>query len=193
MREASVTRKTNETDITLRLCLEGGEIAIETGCGFLDHMLTLLASHGHMGLTLACAGDLNVDAHHTTEDVGLALGTALSQALGDKRGIRRYGSCLLPMDEALVQLALDFSGRCGVYGALPCPSPRVGDFDTELGMEFLWGLARGAGLTLHVRELAGENTHHILEALFKGLGRALREAVSLSDAPNAIPSTKGVL
>lgn len=195
MRQAERARKTNETDIQLTLALEGaGRADIATGCGFLDHMLTLFTAHGRFDLTLRCAGDTRVDYHHTTEDVGIALGEAFAAALEEKRGIYRYGHCVLPMDEALMELALDLSGRAGVYGGLLCPSDRVGDFDTELAWEFLWGLARAMGMTLHVRQLAGENTHHILEALFKALGRALKQAVALDPARlDEIPSTKGTL
>ena len=192
MRQATLERKTAETCISLSLCLEGGAVDVQTGCGFFDHMLTLLARHAGFGLTLACRGDLQVDAHHTVEDCGIALGRALKRCLGDCRGIARYGSFLLPMDEALVLVALDISGRCHLACDLPLPAPRVGDFDTELGREFFLALCREAALTLHIRELAGENTHHILEAAFKGVGRALAQAVAPDvRRPDDIPSNKG--
>lgn len=195
MRESTLTRTTSETDIALTLRLDCADpVEIDTGCGFFDHMLTLFARHGRFGLTVACRGDLDVDAHHTVEDVGLALGQALRAALGDCRGIRRYGHMMLPMDEALVEVALDVSGRAYLACDLSCPAPRVGTFDTELGEEFLLAFSRAAGLTLHVRQLAGRNSHHILEAAFKGLGRALRQAVAPDPAfAGEIPSTKGVL
>ena len=195
MRQHTLTRTTAETDIALSLCLDdAGPVGIDTGCGFFDHMLTLFARHGRFGLTVTCRGDLAVDAHHTVEDVGIALGEALRASLGDCRGIARYGHMVLPMDEALVELALDISGRAYLACDLACPSPRVGTFDTELGEEFLLAFTRTAGVTLHVRQLAGKNSHHILEAVFKGLGRALRQAVAIDPASaDEIPSTKGVL
>lgn len=198
MREHSLRRTTAETDIELRLALEGAgagaESRIETGIGFFDHMLTLFARHGGFGLTLRCTGDLHVDGHHSVEDVGIALGTALRAALGEGRGIRRYGSMLLPMDEALALCALDISGRGMLVLDVPIGAERVGGFDTALLEEFLLAFARSAGITLHMRLLAGKNAHHIIEACFKALGRALKEAVSI-DAARAqeIPSTKGVL
>lgn len=194
-RQGIINRKTAETDIRLALTLDGtGEAHVTTGCGFLDHMLTLFAGHGRFDLDLSCGGDTRVDDHHTVEDCGIALGQAFAKALGDGRGIARYGSFLLPMDEALVQVALDISGRCClIYGLTPA-AQKVGAFDTELAREFFWGLCRNLGLTLHVKQIAGENAHHILEAAFKGLGRALGQAVAM-DARDAerIPSTKGVL
>ena len=194
-RQGIANRKTTETDIRLSLTLDGaGEAHIDTGCGFLDHMLTLFTRHGRFDLDLTCRGDTRVDDHHTVEDCGIALGQAFSQALGDGRGIARYGSFLLPMDEALVLVALDISGRCHLsYGLTPA-AQKIGAFDTELAREFFWGLCRNLGLTLHVQQVAGENAHHILEAAFKGLGRALCQAVAM-DARDAerIPSTKGVL
>jgi len=195
MRQASVARKTAETDIRLALALDGaGGAQIATGCGFLDHMLTLFAAHGGFDLTLACTGDTQVDCHHTTEDIGIALGRAFSEALGDKRGIVRYGSFLLPMDEALVLVALDLSGRACLSYDLSIPAQKVGEFDTELVEEFFLALCRSMGLTLHVRQLAGSNSHHIIEAAFKGLGRALRQAVAIDEKnPDAVPSTKGIL
>lgn len=195
MREYSLRRTTAETDIRLTLRLDAPEpVQIGTGCGFFDHMLTLFARHGRFGLAVTCEGDLAVDAHHTVEDVGIALGTALREALGDCRGIARYGHAVIPMDEALVETAVDVSGRAYLACNLACPAPRVGTFDTELGEEFLLAFARTAGVTLHVRQLDGRNSHHILEAAFKGLGRALRQAVAEDPAlAGEIPSTKGVL
>ncbi len=195
MRTAALTRKTAETDITLSLNLDGmGNSELATGVGFLDHMLTLFSRHGSFDLTLSCKGDLMVDGHHTVEDVGICLGAAFREALGDKRGITRYGSFLLPMDEALVLTALDISGRAHLSYGLTIPTQKVGTFDTELVEEFLLGFCRSMGLTLHVRQLAGTNSHHIIEAAFKGLGRALKQAVAI-DAAHAdeVPSTKGML
>lgn len=195
MREATLTRKTTETSITLQLTLEGtGNADIQTGCGFLDHMLVLFIKHSGFDLTLRCTGDTMVDDHHTVEDIGIVLGQALHKALGDCRGITRYGSMLLPMDEALVLVSLDISGRAHLGYALAIPTQKVGSFDTELVEEFLLALCRGLSLTLHVRQLSGSNAHHIIEAAFKGLGRAMRQAVAL-DAQNAesIPSSKGIL
>lgn len=195
MRQAEISRKTAETDIQLSLNLDGaGAADIDTGCGFLDHMLTLFARHGRFDLTVRCRGDLHVDAHHTTEDIGIALGQAFARALGDKRGIVRYGSMLLPMDETLVLCAVDLSGRAMLRWNVEIPAPRVGDFDTELGEEFFWGFVRSAAATLHVRQLDGTNSHHILEAVFKAFGRAMRQAVAIDpDAADEIPSTKGSL
>ena len=195
MRNAAIERKTAETDIRLTLCLDGtGRADVATGIGFLDHMLTLFAAHGRFDLTVACKGDTYVDGHHTTEDIGIALGAAFAQALGDKRGIRRYGHILLPMDEALVLCAVDISGRSCLRWQFQLPSPRVGDFDTELAEEFFTAFTRAAGVTLHMRQLDGTNTHHILEAAFKGFGRTMAQAAGLDPAaPGAIPSTKGVL
>lgn len=195
MRSAAITRKTTETDITLGLCLDGsGETNIHTGVGFLDHMLTLFARHGRFDLTVSCAGDTQVDDHHSVEDAAIALGQALAQALGDKRGITRYGSALLPMDEALVLCAVDISGRSGLRYRLAPPAQKVGTFDTELAEEFFTAFTRAAGLTLHLRQLDGTNSHHILEAAFKGFGRALRQAVAIDPAAaGEIPSTKGAL
>ena len=195
MRSASVTRKTGETDITLMLNLDGtGASSLSTGCGFLDHMLTLFAKHGRFDLTVACQGDTWVDDHHTVEDIGICLGDAFAQALGDLRGVTRYGSITLPMDEALILTAVDLSGRGMLCYGLELPTEKVGTFDTELTEEFFLAFVRRAGITLHIRQLAGENTHHILEAVFKGTGRALKEAVA-PDAKhlNEIPSTKGTL
>ena len=195
MRYAEIDRRTAETDISLSLDLDGaGKSEIDTGCGFLDHMLTLFARHGRFDLKVKCAGDTFVDYHHTVEDVGIALGAAFSTALGDKEGINRYGSLLLPMDEALVAAAVDISGRAMLVYDLDLPTQKVGDFDTELGEEFFWGFVRNASLTLHIRKLAGSNSHHILEAAYKGFGRAMREAVRIDPAlMGEIPSTKGAL
>ena len=195
MRTASITRNTAETQISLRLSLDGkGVQEIDTGVGFLDHMLTLFAAHGRFDLAVTCRGDTNVDDHHSVEDVGIALGQALRQALGDKRGVRRYGSMLLPMDEALVLCAVDLSGRSCLRYGLEIPTEKVGTFDTELVEEFFLALCREAGLTLHLKQLDGTNSHHIIEAAFKAFGRALREAVSIDPgAADAVPSTKGVL
>ena len=195
MRQAEISRKTAETDIQLSLNLDGaGAADIDTGCGFLDHMLTLFARHGRFDLTVRCRGDLHVDAHHTTEDIGIALGQAFARALGDKRGIVRYGSLLLPMDETLVLCAVDLSGRAMLRWNVEIPASKVGDFDTELGEEFFWGFVRSAAATLHVRQLDGTNSHHILEAVFKAFGRAMRQAVAIDpDAADEIPSTKGSL
>jgi imidazoleglycerol-phosphate dehydratase len=195
MRTARIERKTGETQIELELDLDGtGQWQIDTGVGFFDHMLSHVAAHGLIDLRVRARGDLHVDAHHTEEDVGIALGLALRQALGDRAGIVRYGQCLLPMDEALALVALDFSNRGLYVGELAFAAQRVGDFDTELAPEFLRALAHNAGLTLHVRLMCGENTHHQIEAIFKGLGRALRSAVA-ADVRRAgvVPSTKGVL
>jgi imidazoleglycerol-phosphate dehydratase len=195
MRTARIERKTGETQIELELDLDGsGQWQIETGVGFFDHMLSHVAVHGLIDLRVRAQGDLHVDAHHTVEDVGIALGLALRQALGDRAGIARYGQCLLPMDEALALVALDFSNRGLFVGELPFAAQRVGDFDTELAPEFLRALAHNAGLTLHVRLMCGENTHHQIEAVFKALGRALRSAVAVDDRrAGVVPSTKGVL
>ena len=195
MRTSSLTRKTNETDITLKLNVDGtGKSTINTGCGFLDHMLTLFASHARFDLELCCKGDTYVDYHHTVEDVAIALGTALTEALGDKRGIVRYGSFMLPMDETLVMTALDISGRsCLVYD-LSIPAFKVGDFDTELTQEFFEGFVRNSNITLHIKQLNGTNSHHIIEAAFKSFARSLKAAVAIDkDYANEIPSTKGVL
>ncbi len=195
MRTATVTRKTAETDISLTLCLDGtGKSEIDTGCGFLDHMLTLFASHGRFDLTVHCRGDVQVDYHHTVEDIGIALGQAFSEALGDKRGICRYGDTVLPMDESLILTAVDLSGRAYLGFALDIPTQKVGDFDTELVEEFWLGFVRQAACALHLRQLAGKNSHHIIEGAFKSAARSLRRAVSIDgDFKNEIPSTKGVL
>ncbi|MBQ7907161.1 MAG: imidazoleglycerol-phosphate dehydratase HisB [Clostridia bacterium] len=195
MRKAEIGRKTNETDIKLSINLDGkGENNISTGCGFLDHMLTLFSKHARFDLEVKCVGDTQVDYHHTTEDIGIALGKALSEALGDKKGICRYGDIILPMDEALVMCAVDISGRGGLFYGLDIPAYKVGDFDTELTEEFLGALARESGITLHIRQLAGSNSHHIIEGAFKALARALKEAVAIDEKfKNEIPSTKGVI
>jgi len=193
-RQATITRDTTETKISLKVELDqGGNSEIQTGIGFLDHMLRLLEFHAGIQLCLSCSGDLQVDAHHTTEDIGFALGTALRTALGEAKGIGRYGQSLLPMDEALVLVAFDISGRAGCYCNLQIPSPRLGDFDTELVEEFFQALCRGGRFSLHLQQLAGRNSHHICEACFKGFGRALAEAVALTERGDQIPSSKGVL
>ena len=195
MRTATCNRKTAETDISLSLNLDGtGKSEIKSGVGFLDHMLTLFARHARMDLALTCAGDTNVDDHHSVEDIAIALGEALNDALGDKRGIVRYGSELLPMDEALVLCAIDLSGRSCLRYSANIPSQKIGSFDTELVQEFFTALTRTAGITLHIKQLDGENSHHIVEAMFKALGRALKQAVAIDPAfADEIPSTKGVL
>lgn len=195
MRTAEITRKTNETDITLKLNLDGkGTGTIDSGCGFLDHMLTLFARHGGFDLDVTCKGDIEVDYHHSVEDIGIVLGDAFKQALGDMRGITRYGSFLLPMDETLIMTAIDISGRSHLSYGLEIPTAKVGDFDTELTEEFFLGFIRHAGITLHIRQLAGSNSHHIIEGTFKSVARSLKEAVSIDEAnKNEIPSTKGVL
>jgi imidazoleglycerol-phosphate dehydratase len=193
MREASITRKTGETDITLRLNLDGtGQHDIQTGVGFFDHMLTGFARHGGFDLTLRCTGDTWVDDHHTVEDVGICLGDAFAQALGEMRGVTRFGHIILPMDEALVLGAVDLSGRGMLCWDVDLPTEKVGNFDTELGKEFWLAFTRRANCTLHLRKLAGENSHHILEAVFKAAARSLGQAVALTGS-NEIPSTKGML
>ena len=193
-RAATVERTTAETDITILIDLDGGDASSSTGVPFFDHMLDQLGRHGQVGLEVRASGDLEIDAHHTVEDVGLALGDALRQAVGDKRGIRRYGDALVPMEEALAQVALDISGRPLLVYDADIPAEAIGQFDTILTEEFLHALARSAGLTLHVRLLAGKNPHHCVEAMFKAVARALGEAVSLDPrAGDEIPSTKGVL
>ena len=194
-RTAEITRKTQETDITLALNLDGrGESTIQSGCGFLDHMLTLFAKHGGFDLTVTCKGDTYVDDHHTVEDIGIVLGQAFLEALGDKRGIERYGSMTLPMDESLILAAVDLSGRSYLGFALDIPTARVGSFDTELVEEFWLAFTRNALCTLHLRKLAGSNSHHIIEGAFKAAARALRAAVAIDPArAGDLPSTKGVL
>jgi len=195
MRTANIRRRTAETDITLSLTIEGtGKSDIATGCGFLDHMLTLFARHGRFDLAVTCQGDTHIDDHHTVEDIGICLGDAFAQALGEKRGVVRYGSTLLPMDEALILTAVDLSGRGMLCYDMSIPTEKVGTFDTELTEEFLVAFTRRADMTVHVRQLAGSNSHHIIEGMFKSLARTLREAVSIDpDFANEIPSTKGVL
>ena len=195
MRTAEIVRKTAETDISLKLNLDGtGTSDCRTGCGFLDHMLTLFAKHGRFDLNVTCVGDTHVDYHHTVEDVGICLGKAFAQGLGDRKGIIRYGDTTLAMDESLILTAVDISGRGGCFYALAIPTEKVGDFDTELCQEFLIAFAQNAGLTLHVRQLAGSNSHHIIEGTFKSLARSMKKAVAIDKAfANEIPSTKGVL
>ena len=195
MRTSEIARKSAETDITLSLSLDGtGKGEINTGCGFLDHMLTLFASHGRFDLAVSCKGDVQVDDHHTVEDVGICLGRAFREALGEKRGIVRYGSLALPMDEGLILAAVDLSGRAYLGYELNIPAEKVGSFDTELGEEFFFAFVREAGATLHVRQLAGKNSHHLLEGAFKAVARALRAAVAIDPALDGeIPSTKGAL
>lgn len=195
MRSYEMTRKTAETDITLSLSLDGESRAeIDTGCGFLDHMLTLFAKHGGFDLTVVCKGDTYVDDHHTVEDIGIVLGQAFLEALGDKRGIERYGSMTLPMDESLILAAVDLSGRSYLGFALDIPTARVGSFDTELVEEFWLAFTRNALCTLHLRKIAGSNSHHIIEGAFKAAARALRAAVAIDPSrADDVPSTKGVL
>ena len=195
MRTASIARKTGETDISLTLNLDGrGDSKISTGCGFLDHMLTLFAKHGRFDLELTCVGDTYVDDHHTVEDVGIALGQAFATALGDKKGICRYGDTTLAMDESLILSAVDISGRACLGYALKIPTEKVGTFDTELTEEFFLGFVRNALMTLHIRQLCGSNSHHIIEGTFKYVARSLRKAVAIDQAfADDVPSTKGVL
>ena len=195
MREAKITRKTEETDISLELNIDGaGKSNIDTGCGFLDHMLALFAKHAHYDLSVKCIGDTRVDYHHTTEDVGICLGKAFLDALNDKRGIKRYGDIILPMDESLILLAVDISGRDYLGYDLNIPSSKVGDFDTELCEEFMRAFVRESKITLHIRQLAGTNSHHIIEGAFKALARALSAATSIdSRFESELPSTKGVI
>ena len=195
MRTAEISRKTNETDIALTLNLDGtGKSEIDTGCGFLNHMLTLFAKHGRFDLCLTCRGDTDVDDHHTVEDVGIVLGQAFHTALGDLKGITRYGSFILPMDESLILSAVDISGRCFLGYSLDGLNERVGSFDTELIEEFFYGFVRHGELTLHIKRLEGKNTHHIIEGAFKSVARSLKRAVEIEEAyRDEIPSTKGVL
>jgi imidazoleglycerol-phosphate dehydratase len=195
MRTAKINRQTAETNIALTLNLDGsGKSEIQTGCGFLDHMLTLFAKHGRFDLSVCCKGDTYVDDHHTVEDIGICLGQAFSNALSDKKGIRRYGNMILPMDESLILSAVDLSGRGYLGLALQIPTEKVGTFDTELVEEFFLAFIRNAQCTLHIRQLAGSNSHHIIEGTFKSVARSLKEAVSIDDAfADEIPSTKGVL
>lgn len=195
MRSAAINRKTAETDITLTLNLDGvGTSMIDTGCGFLDHMLTLFAKHGRFDITLTCKGDTNVDDHHTVEDIAICLGTAFNEALGDKRGIVRYGSMILPMDESLILTAVDLSGRAHLSYGLDIPTEKVGTFDTELVKEFWLAFVRCAACSLHIKQLNGENSHHIIEGTFKSTARSLKQAVAIDAAfADEIPSTKGIL
>ncbi len=195
MRTSEISRRTAETEVRLALNLDGSGISgVDSGVGFLNHMLTLFAGHGRFDLSVRCKGDVEVDDHHSVEDTGICLGQAFREALGARRGVRRYASLILPMDEALVLCAVDLSGRSLLCCDLNIPSQKIGTFDTELCEEFLQAFVREAGITLHVRQLAGSNSHHIVEAVFKALGRALRQAVSIDpDSAAEIPSTKGVL
>lgn len=195
MRKGELKRKTAETDIELSLTLDGtGKSSIDTGCGFLDHMLTLFASHGRFDLNLSCKGDTNVDFHHSVEDVGICLGKAFSDAIGDCKGIKRYGNMILPMDESLVLCALDVSGRAYLNYDVSIAAEKIGDFDTELIEEFFYAFVRNSGVTLHIKRLDGRNAHHIAEAAFKAFARALRQAVEIDmQSKDEIPSTKGVL
>lgn len=195
MRTAEINRKTNETDISLMLNIDGrGVSEINTGCGFLDHMLTLLARHARFDMTLKCVGDTEVDYHHTAEDIGIVLGEAFNTAIGDMRGINRYGSSILPMDETLILTAVDVSGRSGLRYWLYIPTEKVGDFDTELVEEFFTAFVRKANITLHIKQLDGTNSHHIIEGTFKSFARSLKDAVAIDEEfKDEIPSTKGVL
>ena len=195
MRKAIVARKTNETDVKVTLVIDGkGSGKIETGVGFLDHMLTLFAKHGRFDLSVSCKGDTDVDFHHSTEDIGICLGQAFRTALGDMRGITRYGSLILPMDEALILASCDISGRGMMFFSLDIPAQKVGDFDTELVEEFFNGFARNAGITLHIKQLDGRNSHHIIEGAFKASARCIREAVKIDpELKDEIPSTKGII
>lgn len=195
MRSAEIVRKTSETNISLSINLDGnGESKVNTGCAFLDHMLTLFAKHGLFNLTVTCDGDRDVDYHHSTEDIGICLGEAVKKALGDKKGIVRYGDIILPMDESLVMAAIDISGRSYYASDFDIKASKVGDFDTELVEEFWQAFANNLGCNLHIRQIAGSNAHHIIEAIFKSVARVLRKAVAIDEkSKNAIPSTKGVL
>lgn len=195
MRNANLTRTTAETDIALSLNLDGsGKSEVNTGCGFLDHMLTLFAKHGRFDLTVTCKGDTEVDDHHTVEDIGIVLGCAFAKALGDKRGINRYGNMILPMDESLILAAVDLSGRDYLGYDLAIPTEKVGTFDTELVEEFFLGFVREAKCNLHIKQLAGTNSHHVIEGTFKCVARALRTACAIDESlAGEIPSTKGVL
>ena len=195
MRNARIERKTAETDITLELELDGrGESRIDTGCGFLNHMLTLFASHGRFDLNVTCKGDTYVDYHHSVEDIGISLGMAFKEALGDKKGIHRYGDTFLPMDESLILTSVDFSGRSFLGYDMDPLTEKVGDFDTELAEEFWMGFVRQAECAVHIRRFSGKNTHHILEGSFKSMGRSLRMAVAIDpEFKDEVPSTKGIL
>lgn len=195
MREYKTTRKTAETDISLSLNIDGeGKSDIYTGCGFLDHMLTLFAKHARFDLDVKCKGDINVDYHHTTEDIGIVLGTAISECIGDCKGINRYGHIILPMDESLILCAVDFGGRAYLNYDLSIPAQKVGDFDTELVEEFMYSLSRCAKMNLHIKQLDGTNSHHIIEGSFKALARAIKSAVAIDEKfKDEIPSTKGII
>lgn len=193
MRIGKISRETRETKVDVEINLDGGENQISTGIGFFDHMLNLFAAHGHFGLKVNCAGDLEVDGHHSVEDIGICLGTAIKNALGDKRGINRYGTFFLPMDEALAFVSLDISGRPFLVCELGELAPMIGNFDTELVEEFLRAFAFNAGLTLHAKILYGKNSHHKVEGIFKALGHALRIAVDINEKVQGVPSTKGIL
>lgn len=195
MRTAEINRKTAETDIKLTLNLDGtGKSTIDTGMGFMDHMLTLFASHGRFDLEVSCKGDLNVDCHHSAEDIGICLGKAFEEALSDKKGIRRYGHMILPMDETLILSAADISGRSCLVFDLPFPTEKIGDFDAELVEEFFISFVRNCPMSLHIKKMAGTNSHHIAEGAFKSVARTLRTAVSIDpEYKNEIPSTKGVI
>ncbi len=195
MRKSEISRKTNETDIFLSLCLDGtGKSEIDTGIGFLDHMLDLFAKHGRMDLTVKCEGDTFVDCHHSAEDIGIVFGQAFKEAVGDKKGIKRYGNMILPMDETLILASLDVSGRAFLKYDLVIPTEKVGEMDTELIEEFFISFVRNADITLHIKQLDGTNSHHIIEGAFKAVARALREAVSIDEnAKDEIPSSKGLL
>ena len=195
MRIATINRKTNETDISLTLNIDGtGKSKINSGCGFLDHMLTLFAKHGRFDLTLTCKGDTEVDDHHTTEDIGISLGLAFKEALGEKKGITRYGYMVLPMDEALILTAIDFSGRAHLGYDMDIPAEKVGTFDTELVEEFWYGFVRNAECTLHIKEIDGLNSHHIIEGAFKSAAHSIKDAVKIDpELQNEVLSTKGVL
>lgn len=195
MRMSEIKRKTAETDISLKLDLDGsGKSEIDTGCGFMDHMLTLFARHGRFDLAVTCKGDVKVDYHHSVEDLGIVLGSAFAESLGDMRGIERYADIILPMDETLMLCAVDISGRDYLGFDVSIPAAKVGDFDTELVKEFFLGFVRKAAVTLHFKELVGENTHHIIEAMFKAFGRTMAKAVKINEEyEGEIPSTKGVL
>lgn len=195
MRVAEIVRKTAETDIKLKLNIDGTGVAdVDVGCGFLEHMLTLFARHGHFDLTVRCVGDTKVDYHHTTEDVGIALGAAFARAMGEKRGIVRYGNSIIPMDEALILSAIDISGRSMLCCNLDMPTEKVGDFDTELCEEFWQAFARNAGCTLHIKQFDGRNSHHIIECVFKSVAVSMRQSLAIDPSMgDRIPSTKGVL
>ena len=195
MRTAEINRRTAETDIHMSLNIDGtGKSQIDTGCGFMNHMLTLFARHGRFDMTVKCVGDTDVDDHHTVEDIGICLGMAFAEALGDMGGIVRYGSTILPMDEALILTAVDISGRCYLGYGLDIPTQKIGSFDTELAQEFWLGFVRKANVALHFRQLAGTNSHHIVEGAFKSAARSLRAACAIDPSLNGeIPSTKGIL